>query len=198
MLLEGVMVTNSFQKILILFCLFLPACGPFSKKIKKSSRYPEDSDSIFVPISEEEVRNDVRKQYISDFDETDYENKKPIRMSRKQKKLFVAKRVEEKEAKLIDVPLLLNAEPIQQFFLDQEGDMHHNELGYNVDLSKDEVIQFYLQGMERNGWRVLSQADGVETLISFVKPDRFCSISVRPKKTGVAVVLFSGTNRSGS
>jgi len=171
--------------------LILPACGTLSKKIKKSDRYAEHNDSTFLPVSEDEIRDAVRQQYSTQQEDL-VAVIPPKKMSRKQKKRFISNRVEEKEAKLIDIPLLLNAQPIERFFLDEEGEIPHTELGYSVSLSPEELIDFFNKGMECHGWRKTLELSGSENFILFSKPDRFCFVSIRPQGLVCNVVLCVG------
>lgn len=180
--------------ILMCVCFLLPGCGFTTKNVKKSSPSSPDGDSIFAPISEESVRSDMRAHYNTDNDSSakDDPSMSFLQLSRKEKKNFIKNRILEKEARLVDVPLLLGAEPLEEYFLDGEGSYAHSELGYDVDYSKKELEQFFLEGMEREGWTLSTYASGVESFLYFVKPNRFCLISIRPKKSRYILVIATG------
>lgn len=80
------------------------------------------------------------------------------------------------QAKLIDIPLPLITEYIPLYCT--EGDAL--SLGCMTDLSAHQIEQFYLQEMEKAGWQIVAHGGGYEQLLIFEKPDRICSISIRP------------------
>ena len=96
------------------------------------------------------------------------------------------------------MPVPLNSEPI----LDFSGDIFlDNEvlLRYKSDMVLDEAVNFYLREMERLGWRNVATFNSFESLLNFVKPGRFCTVSVRPlyKKSRIArdlinIFIFTG------
>jgi len=180
--------------IFLLFLLILPACGPISNKVKKSQRQ-QVAGSSFVKPSEEEIRDDVRKEYAQKHQELtggkEFVAKR--KLSRKQRAVLAAQQAKSQEAKLVDIPIPLQAEPLEYFFADQQETAAATSLGYSVNMSVDELVAFYQREMDRHGWRCLSECAGKETLTSFVKPARVCSVSIRPraKKAGTNLVIFT-------
>ncbi|MCK5632472.1 hypothetical protein KAH94_01880 [bacterium] len=189
------MVLKQKGLIYIILLLLLPACSDRSKKkSKKLSRsLQKKSGSIFTSISEDEIRDDVREYHElqkdgnNAVDEEKVKNSSVIvsdlfkKMSRKQKAVYVQERSQELEAKLNDIPFLMNAEPIVDFFQNVSVDSLHNiELGYKINMPMQKVVSFYQKGMECNGWQEVFSVLGFESLFYFKKPDRYCSISVRP------------------
>jgi hypothetical protein len=110
--------------------------------------------------------------------------------------------VREQEARLSDIPIPLEANPLP-YVIDDSLTTEHMMLGYDCSLDHDAVINFYDQEMERNGWQKTAEYKGFETLLNFSKPQRFCSISIRPgldKKRakpgkGVGIFIFTGDKK---
>jgi hypothetical protein len=95
---------------------------------------------------------------------------------KKIKKLSLNDQIQQIEARLVDVPIPVSVKPVS-ISLDDRG---YKLLSYISILSFPEIKKFYIQEMERFGWRQEYYFEGQELLLSFKKPDRFCSISVRP------------------
>ena len=86
--------------------------------------------------------------------------------------------VKEQEAKLIDIPVPLNAQPIFNYFTHDSSD--GMSLAYKTEQPHQEIVTLYDQEMECFGWKKAAFFDGVESLLHFEKPGRYCSVSVRP------------------
>ena len=104
--------------------------------------------------------------------------------------------VKELEAKLMDVPFFLDMRPILNYCCQ---DVHDDScsLGYRLNSCAEDITQFYLQEMDRFGWKKTVSIRGVEHLMVFEKPDRFCVISLRPdpdlyKQNSMLLVIFTG------
>ena len=111
--------------------------------------------------------------------------------------------VEELEAKLIDIPIPLSAKPLMRYY-SSERDMNTEILGYNVLMELKDVLDFYVQEMERLGWQRIGFCSGFESLITFTKPDKLCSISIREGRTksgkalhGFDVIISIGKKEAG-
>jgi len=100
--------------------------------------------------------------------------------------------IKQQEAKLIDVPIPLDVEPLPDYFSEHVTKGDELSLGYMSPMSRDELILFYTQEMERLGWKKRGLAHTVETLLYFEKPGRFCAISLRPQNTKINLIIFVG------
>jgi hypothetical protein len=100
--------------------------------------------------------------------------------------------INQQEAKLMDVPIPLDVVPNPNYFSDiSSGD--DILLGYVAITSSDDLVFFYIQEMERLGWKKRSMVTGsVESLLYFEKPERFCSVSLRPAQRKTTIVIFAG------
>lgn len=87
--------------------------------------------------------------------------------------------IREQEAKLADVPFPLNIQPLSAFNILPE-EPNHSLLGYTTATDVSELVMFYQQEMERLGWQENMHVKGSETQLLFQKPDRVCSVSLRP------------------
>ena len=200
----------------LLVFVVLPAC--LTKKdsnrfsyVKKSSQCLEGNDLIFTSLSEGIIRDGVREQYAAQRKEQQYvkselvkEHKKGKRLSRKKKLALVCECARQQEAKLVDIPVPLNVKPVSDFFYDEHIDSEDSSmLAYTTDQPLDEIAGFYRQEMERQGWRCCTFFSGLEYLMHFTKPKRFCSISLRPHagktrgkcvKSGIFIVTGPARN----
>lgn len=75
------------------------------------------------------------------------------------------------EARLTDVPLVLDARPIKKQITD-------TVYSYQTQLDAQSLSQFYIREMERFGWRLLAQNKASEILLVFQKPVKICVISL--------------------
>jgi len=108
--------------------------------------------------------------------------KPPSAYKQKKRELW-----QEHEAKLYDIPIMLNAQPEQTTALD---DTNQFALAYTVRSTLDEVQKFYCGEMERLGWQVYSLFEANERLLVFEKPSKMCSVSLRPYKDQVKIIIF--------
>jgi len=92
----------------------------------------------------------------------------------------------QQEAKLYDVPILIDAQPDDTN--KQPDSLSQVSFFANVDFA--EAILFYEQEMERFGWNLLGSFIEDEALLVFDKPTKMCSVSIRPSKKHVRVVIF--------
>jgi hypothetical protein len=180
--------------------LMLPAClfQPHKSVQKKSSQHPDGDGSIFASVSEESIREEVCACTSAAEPPIQFLTRKE---SRTRAKKLTLERARQRQAQLVDIPVPLNVKPLPDFFVQGSATSHQAcSLGYTVELSTDQVLSFYQQEMERHGWRLMASGRaGQEALEYFVKPDRFCSVSIRPhvgksnhKKEVVEIVIFTG------
>lgn len=204
-----------YRLLILSVCLVLPACFHISEKRstkktrkKESSQSPEGFGSIFTPVSESSVRDDVREHHkleassAHELSEGQEKVAEPLdrRLTRKEREVLMLERAREQQAKLVDIPVPLNVDPISDFFESEAPEPSQGlTLGYYTEMSVDDVMKFYQQEMERHGWRLLADASGPELLANFIKPGRFCSVSIRPdcdrtrgRKGSVEIVIFTG------
>ena len=88
--------------------------------------------------------------------------------------------------RLIDIPHFLGARITKG--------MIHDDVPERVSFSavisanSDEIVQFYLQEMERSGWACEVVFDGLETILFFKRPYGFATVAIhkdeRPAGTG--------------
>lgn len=102
----------------------------------------------------------------------------PFTKKRAPKKLSAKEQAYQIEARLVDIPIPVSVTPMAVSF----GDRGNKLLSYTSSLSASEIKKFYIQEMERFGWKQEYYFEGDEVLLSFKKPDRFCSVSVRPER----------------
>lgn len=95
------------------------------------------------------------------------------------------------EAKLYDIPVLLNAQLIRNED-DTTCDEESSIITYEVPIHHKEAVIFYQEEMERLGWWQSVAFQGAETLLNFEKPNKQCSISIRPllKINRCSVLIF--------
>ncbi len=101
--------------------------------------------------------------------------------------------VKELEAKLMDIPIPLEVKPINSCF-SQDPREDNCSLGYFVSSTAKGIEQFYLQEMDRLGWKKTFSIHGFEDLIGFEKPKRFCLISLRldSETDAIRLIIFTG------
>jgi hypothetical protein len=84
----------------------------------------------------------------------------------------------QQEAMLVDIPIPLYDERIILPFSDNsEGGIL--VFGYKSPLSCEQAINFFITQMERLGWKHLVTFDGVESILQFESPNRYCTIVVK-------------------
>jgi len=107
----------------------------------------------------------------------------------------------QQEAKFSDIPIPLETMPLNDYFSHQNTATDPITAGYKTTMLLDEVTTFYLQQMERTGWRKVASVTGIESLLIFEKPDRVCAVSIRPlskkhsNKQEVGIFIFVENNR---
>lgn len=110
---------------------------------------------------------------------------------------FAAKRWQSKhlEAKLYDIPVLLNAQLIQNINNTACVD-ETSIISYEAEMPYESIADYYQEEMERLGWWQTAAFKGSEVLLNFEKPNKYCSISIRPSKKISRVIIFIGQKNS--
>jgi hypothetical protein len=95
------------------------------------------------------------------------------------------------EAKLYDVPVLLNAQLVQN--INNTACVDESSIvSYEVPVDHEQASLFYQEEMERLGWWQTAAFKGSESLLNFEKPNKYCSVSIRPLKKISRVIIFIG------
>ena len=157
------------ERLNIFFILFslLFCVGCKQTSVVTSLPKAKGKEKIFTPISDAEAKRIIGSRN-TDNTLLSHNELKALRDVARQK-----------EAKLSDIPIPINADPIPDFFTDSDPLKNQIVLGYRSNMSINDVSSFYIQEMERLGWRKLVAFNGFETLLNFKKPNKFCSISIR-------------------
>jgi len=134
-----------------------------------------EEERIFAPVSEVEAKRLIG---LGNIDSKNKYNKNRIRPLTAEERQHFFDAIRQTEAKLSDIPIPLNSEPLADFFQDMSEDKEI-VLGYESFLSSKDAEQFYLQEMERLGWIRASSFNGRECLLNFKKPGKCCSVSIR-------------------
>jgi len=103
--------------------------------------------------------------------------------------------IREQEARLMDIPLPLDAEPLPVYFLENKDVVSTTSLAYKSMVLREDLLTFYQEEMERCGWQKKAESDLLEVFLYFEKPERFCSISLRPSPIAsedIRIVIIFG------
>ena len=84
----------------------------------------------------------------------------------------------QQEAMLIDIPIPLYDQRIIPFS-HQITESDTLVFGYQCPLSRTQAIEFFMNQMERYGWRHLVLFEGEESLLQFESPDRYCTVIIK-------------------
>ncbi|MBT3456208.1 hypothetical protein HN446_04040 [bacterium] len=114
---------------------------------------------------------------------------------REQNKVHHLLRAKEQEARLFDVPVPVSARLIVSEQPGRKGESGQM-LRYKIDSTTDELLTFYGKQMERSGWKKLCEAVAQESVFIFEKPNKVCSVSIRPSETArKSVFVISVSNK---
>jgi len=102
--------------------------------------------------------------------------KKPILHDTFQNKEIIAK-----YADLPDVPFAVKLQSISMGLDDQ----CQIQMFYTTKMTIHELIEFYQQQMERNGWDLLAKSHAQDCLLQYVKPMQICSILISDNKLAI-------------
>ena len=95
------------------------------------------------------------------------------------------------EAKLYDIPMLMNAQLVQN--INNSACVDESSLiTYEVPIDYQQATSFYQEEMERLGWWQTNAFKGSEALLNFEKPNKYCSVSIRPLKKVSRIIIFMG------
>lgn len=151
--------------------LFFSGCVKVERKIKKTrivQTNRQGQNRLIIPSKELSALSDQSEPCAFVL---------PSK-AKKHKKLSAREQAQQIEARLVDVPIPVAVKPVDVSFSDRGNKL----LSYNSTLSATEIKKFYIQEMERFGWKQEYYFEGNEILLSFKKPDRFCAVSVRPTR----------------
>lgn len=146
--------------------VLLPGCGNRRKEAKNSTGVSSNEccsiDSIYKEQSRKEAAFSSIRKHVD------------ICNAEQEEAHIVAKI----EARCADIPVLVDAKPLDDYFVQDD----HCEacLAYESHLSLDDVCVFYVRELERCGWRVTAQSSYKEGLIVSKKPGRYTIVSLRP------------------
>lgn len=107
-----------------------------------------------------------------------YRQKKGIEQLRDTAQEDYLDTVIQQEAMLVDVPIPLYDERIIPSF-SHAPESDTLTFGYKSPLSREQAIDFFLNQMERLGWKHLITFEGVESLLQFESPDRYCTVVIK-------------------
>jgi hypothetical protein len=84
----------------------------------------------------------------------------------------------QREAMLVDIPIPLYDERIilPSSVISEDGTL---VFGYKSPLSCEQATSFFITQMERLGWKHLVTFDGIESLLQFESPDRYCTVVIK-------------------
>jgi hypothetical protein len=93
------------------------------------------------------------------------------------------------EAKLFDVPVLIDAVP-EKLSEPDESEITMT-VRYRAKSALPDAVEFYEQEMERYGWNLWNSFITQEALLIFEKPSKICAILIKPYKDQINVTIFS-------
>lgn len=128
--------------------------SPFSTSLKKSS-----PQKTFFP---DPADQNIESKSLS---------KSPISLQQ----------IKQIEAKHTDLPIPLNAVPVPSLCEYDNQSSEQFKLAYNCSRPFESIKSFYDQSMEQ--WQEVGRFEGEELLISYQRPDSWCSISIKPNKS---------------
>ena len=98
--------------------------------------------------------------------------------------------IEQQETMLVDIPLPLYDERIIPTMIDATK-TDTMVFGYKSPLTRAECTDFFMNQMERYGWRQLVFFDSFEALLEFESPNRYCTILIREdENNGSSLFIF--------
>ncbi len=151
----------------VVLCVFTGCVQQGSQQKNKRTVHATQQTTLVTPSTELSAQ--------SHEDECAFFSSTP-RRSKKRSHCSAAELVKQYEARLFDVPVLVTS-VAKRGCVDEQG---KKMLEYTSKTPVDDVKNFYMQEMERFGWQQEYIFEGNELLLHFKKPQRFCSISIRP------------------
>lgn len=95
------------------------------------------------------------------------------------------------QARLVDIPIPVHAVPCVDMY-EEVSEYGGGMLQYTIASPQQDIIRFYTYEMERMGWQCLMSVHAREDLLIFDKPERLCTISIRPVDVQLLVVVSTG------
>ncbi len=92
----------------------------------------------------------------------------------------------EEQARIHDIPFPLQVQPRK--LLLNESQM---VIAYTSQFPQDELVSFYHKGMDYWGWEELGIVSSDESCLTFAKPSKLCTITLRSKGPETYIVLFT-------
>lgn len=102
---------------------------------------------------------------------------------------MILERVIQQEAMLVNIPLPLYDERILPVSYNDD-DTSLIKLGYKSPLSLQQAIDFFMNQMERYGWRHLISFEGQESILQFENPDCYCTVVIKLRENNGSFVFI--------
>jgi len=180
----------------LIVILLISSC---KKQIRNKSSLKNstgEKKDIFSPVSELEAKKFAGSQQACTKTKTNKINKTNNQNKSNLNTQDFAELVRQNEAKLSDIPIPFNSEPIKDYFgfFAEEKKIIMGYKNYTKDL---DIVTFYNQEMERLGWKNIAFFNGPETLMIFEKPSRLCSILLgessrtRKAREHIKIIIFT-------
>jgi hypothetical protein len=95
----------------------------------------------------------------------------------------------QQEAMLVDIPIPLYDERI---IIPPSDKPEGGTLvfGYKSPLSYEQATNFFITQMERLGWKHLVTFDGIESILQFESPDRYCTVIIKNHNTSHSSIFI--------
>lgn len=106
--------------------------------------------------------------------------------------------VNQLEARLVDIPLVLDAHLDSPDYLESLEESDNVVFSYKTSMPIDSVEVFYKQSMELFGWREIAhitQRKESSNMLAFQKPHRICVVTANTDPHGAAVMIFTGPGK---
>lgn len=158
--------------VLSLLILILPACLQHSRaRVLRTEQADLLCSSLDNSISEK--KTDQGRSISRGNEEMDYRLK-----------------VLALEAKFSDIPIPLGSEPIYDLFKESPVNDKSILLGYANKAVQSDLCGFFRTEFLRLGWNFMGSLQGVESILTFEKPDRICSVSLRPAEDATVLIIM--------
>ena len=94
------------------------------------------------------------------------------------------------EAKYSDIPVPLGSEPLYDFFKQTPANAACVVFGYTNKTGAAELYNYFKAEFIRLGWNFMGGMQDIEAMLTFEKPDRVCSINLRPLADTQAFIMM--------
>lgn len=98
----------------------------------------------------------------------------------KSKSVLALERMQHEHAKYTDIAVPLSARSLCYESPDNISNARGAILAFEIQSSRPAIELFYEQQMECLGWQLIAVTQGTESVLFFDKPQRICSVSLRP------------------